>query len=361
MQYRERHHRTILFLGVFWAVYGLIQMLWVSNFAAWMSGYLSLCLNVFLILVCWYLFRGTDSINLFLRMAIGAWAVFVLFGTYEMLTGFHWTEPLSIWSRDNLRLFFANPNDCGTWLVLCYCFVLFYQAVRRSHIVWFVLAWIPTFVLVLETGSRACLIGIVLLPVLYAASKLFIHMTNNSKQALRMLLATGSIAVTALALIFALYLTVGDAVGLLDFITQDASNAQSNLTRVELIIQSFELITDYAMMGCGAGQSVQYLGTNAHNLFLELFIEYGFVIGGIFVYMLVSIFARFFHRRIPAGERAFCFSFTCSFIIISISSSSINRLRIMWVLLVLVFLYHKAEWEPRRYTVVQRSTLKPLY
>ena len=100
---------------------------------------------------------------------------------------------------------------------------------------------------------------------------------------------------------------------------------------VEVILNSF-------FLGAGAGRTVALIGTNPHNFFLEILADHGIVIFGIICYMFYQICVRMFKSKYDIKTRTIGSSFAVAVILLSISSSSMLRLRLMWICLTMIYI-----------------------
>lgn len=327
-------YRMILFFAFFWMVYMLFQVLWIKDFELWTAGILSNIINVFLILDIWIFLRTEKDLKLFLSLSVPVWLFNVGLGMYEIISNNHFIfEGVSYWDRNYVRTFFGNPNDAATWIVLSYLFLSYYlNKYVRTRMIMIISCAITTFV-VFNTGSRACLYGMILYAVFYCCSILMIRakMMNNAMK----LISYVTVTISVIYLIYALY---GGGLSALIVKFAGKGSIMSDFTRLKITTDTIRTIVNSALFGVGANQTIAYIGINPHNFLLEMFSDFGVIVFGMVCAFLVNIINVLFRAEWHPRIRAHFCAFTVTFIVISISSSSMNRLRLTWLLLTIMFL-----------------------
>jgi hypothetical protein len=84
----------------------------------------------------------------------------------------------------------------------------------------------------------------------------------------------------------------------------------------------------------GPGSSLQLLGNNPHNLIAELLYEYGIIV--MFLYVS-SLFFYLFRKRVDLRKLQYYVPYSLGMLLISLTSSSIIREKVYWLIIFLVF------------------------
>lgn len=328
----EREKKVVLLLAAFWMCLSVIQGLWVTDYRAWMFGLRTLFINLFICIELCILFRDSHEYMMVLKGVEVSLYLSVAFGILEIITGIHLDDDLSF--GNDIRTFFGNPNDYATWIVLCLFGTTLYYA-RKKRRCLCALAWILAMYIVLHTGSRAALLSLLIAVVFFVIGFMAGYEKNIKGSTRKRIKAFHIIGMAAVAVFLTICLSCVDIVTLAN---NDVANASSNIIRLKIIRDSAMVICGYLFMGAGAGQTTIYIGINPHNFLLELLGDYGIVVTVILLYMLWKIFVRIFADQKVTDSGIVCFAFAPAFVMVSISSSSILRLRIMWVVLILFYL-----------------------
>lgn len=337
--HKEKKYNIVPLFAGFWFIYSCVQIIWVQDLGLWKSGVISNCINVFICFEVWFLLENHDDFQFVLKSSAFSWLLCIGIGGYELLTGNHFIfENISYWERDLVRTFFGNPNDCASWFVLSfYCIALYLIATSKRKEI-FGVVWTVTTFLVVKTGSRACLLGMLIFMLFYILMHIIMKFENSRVKGTN---ASKVVFVLIVSLCTAIVVSVLMEYGVMGVLNKVSGkgNVQSDSYRLDITRNTLKAIWESAFMGCGAYQSIKYIGTNPHNFLLELFADYGIIIFGCTCFFMWDIFSRYFDKKQERHLRAFYFAYTFSFIITSISSSSMNRLRMTWICLLVIYLF----------------------
>lgn len=335
--------RWIFGLCIIWGVYDLLQLFWVQDYTLWFSGSRMLFINLYLCILLCVVINSKEEYLFQLKSIVFSWGIQITAGAYEIIFSKHFiSEGVSYWDRNHVRTFFGNPNDCATWIVLCFFGLFLYMCIKKYLRLFMLIALGITTFAVYATGSRACTLGMVVFIIALILGKVLIYFSNRKinkwKQLIQLLFYFIVLMVSAIIIVLLFF----EREILDNFILQYISsvgNTESDLLRLTLTEGSMRVAINYMLAGAGAFQSINYLGINPHNFLLEILADYGIFIFLIIVSMLLNIFWKIFDLKLTKDIRSFCFSFFLSFLVISISSSSINRLRLTWIIIIMMFLY----------------------
>lgn len=334
--YSSKEHKIFLILCFFWLVYGAIQGIWAKDSGLFIQGYLQLVINMFMCFEILMLIGNKSDLNLLLSSGLISFLLTFVVGLYEFITDNHFRDDMEF--GESVRTFFGNPNDCATWMCLCFFLTVLFLLINNLSKWWYLIAWGASVFTVYNTGSRACLIGLILVAVLYFFSKLVLWIEHKTKNGI--VTTKYLFAFAILVVIFAIIIIVTNE-HFFEWlkIFSGEGNYESDILRIDITIKTIETVVNSFFMGVGANQTIRYIDINPHNFVLELLADYGFIVFVIVMYILLSIFFRFFNAKISIGSRIFSVIFVVPLLVIGISSSSMNRIRMTWVCIVIVYLY----------------------
>ena len=198
-------------------------------------------------------------------------SVLALHGVEQAITGIGWTgEGLSQGTRIQYVGIFNDPNDLGLLFVMCLP-MAFYLSGRGGlmglrRMFWLALAGLLVYGCYL-TNSRGTMLALLALLAVYAWKKYGI-------------LAAGTLASVALAGLMALPSRMQEL---------DVSE-ESALGRVEAWYEGIQMFMSHPLFGIGAGGYSDLYNLTAHNSFVLVLAEMGFIGFTIFLAMVVYCF-----------------------------------------------------------------------
>ncbi len=346
-QYKKQgqEKRIVLFLVVFWAAASMVQVFWVGDIASWKLGIRSLFINLFICFEMCVLFRNNQEYLLVMKSIEVSLLLSIAVGLCEVFVGIHFdTNVQEAAFRDEIRSFLGNPNDYATWIILCLLGVTLYYAKRKRRYICIV-EWVLGLFVIYHTGSRSGMLSVLtaVFFILMGNALKFVGSTRDGatgkKKAFHVL---GIVSAMALG---GLFLLGGDVVAI---INKFSSASTSDVFRLKIIEGSLGVALKYVLMGAGANQTTFYVGINPHNFLLELFADYGILVAAVIIYILWKIFIRMFDEKGITAYGIACYAFVPTFLLISIASSSMARLRIMWVVLLLYYFVSAEQTKERK-------------
>lgn len=342
---KVRNHLT--FLGL-WLIYAIVSLAWTESYGDAIEEIAFLLMIVAVVGITVHMLRTLDDLDRFYRFWLLVLVAIASVGIWEVATGHHLPSSKSnelFFDRDTPTCVFRNPNDFATVLTLCLPFAVTWMSHAKSLLqrilgLGIILA---TLQLILETGSRANMIG-----VLLGAAFWFTFLLPARKK-VATVLALGA-AVILLAMLPTVRLgdniaEIGKELGTIDSENIETSGTSLNV-RVNLISNSLRLVVDTFGFGVGAG-NIEYriardyaentLGIiNVHNWWVEILANYGlFVFIGYVVFFLSLLLGLIkAHRRLTSvRQKRICEALIfglVAFSVASTSSSSVMTLRPQW-------------------------------
>ncbi len=306
-----------LFL-VTWLCYSIMQLLWVSDINSGIRQWLLLATGVFIvysIMVTTHSLKDITHLSQALTIiclfnaGMGAWEHFTKrpfllsrFGDFSART--QGLIPFRFFSPAGAH---GNPNDFATALFFLAALstgILF----SKGKIIWKLLAVVSgicSFVVIIWTGSRT---NMVALPA-FAACVLLLA-ANASRKSLYLIIVLCTICSS---IVISLYQE--DALAMSNSYYSEVetlANWQNN-PRVGLLINAVYTANETFGLGAGPNNAHRYMAegpvsvahlTAPHSLYAELLSEYGYLITGGFLYLIISLVLYLFRvwRYFPVAE-----------------------------------------------------------
>lgn len=311
---RSRPIKLFAAVWLLWVTWGMLSILWSPDPENGLREVMELCFGSTVILVLHLLVVGKARGLAWLRTAwvaalLGASAV----AGWELLTSQHLKSafmdqaPARIVRESLVISTFGNPNNFGGFLLLAFPFVLWgLESARTSpRRLGYALIILLSLVLILLTGSRLSLAGVVLIGILYALRKF---------KGRRRILAI-VVLVLLLAALIALVVVFKPMVALKLMGTTDEFGNEGGSGGTRLAIYKDALFYSYETYGFGIGAGgfghrmshgyVPYFAegiTAPHNFWLEVLSQYGLGVFLAFVGWFLYMARMFFRKALVEFE-----------------------------------------------------------
>jgi teichuronic acid biosynthesis protein TuaE len=334
--------RVLIFL-LLWLAYGFISLLWAKSL---MDGFKYMVLMGTGVL---FVFLAVFSFKTFARLIwfYGIWMfmTFILLVIGLMNHFAHIQLPSStLYGGPEYKLsyptaVFFNQNDFATFLSISFFFYFFAAKNSRS-------VWLKTFALLLAllsvymiylTESRASLLGIMVGIIVY----LFMLLPASIK---KVTVIICSVTAVVCSVVFFNKFTV-----LIGSFFNPGNQVSSNIVRLNLLKNAFHFVLETFGFGVGAGNIPFYLKNEAiyetnhvvevHNWLAEIMGNFGiFVFLGYltaYIYLFYSLYRAYKTKENwkQKGVIEACMMGLISFLVSSISPSSVSNLYFHWVFL----------------------------
>ncbi len=260
--------------------------------------------------------------------------VICVLGLYESFTGKYLYISYEYYLRDMnfLGLYypktiFFNTNDLTVFLLCCLPITLICIEGKKSGKFLKLLIMGLSFSVIILTGSRTGMIDIVLFIVLDLLYSEYIK--------------KGTLKTILLIIIFSLIaiLTIGFfPIEVLDKYNNN-TNFFDNSDRTIIWNNIFELSKNSGFMGIGPGMVGVLNNLPAHNLFLEIFCEFGIIGFFCFIMFLVGIFPKFKYVKSKIFVKYFAIFFWI-FLSCIMCSSSMQGYYFIWAIWGIVYAYY---------------------
>lgn len=323
----------IVFFFMFWVFYACVQVIFTDiNQEYFSTGLHQLITNaMFAFMVC-YTVHDRRSFNTIRNAMTGVLAVNTLMGIFEILTGIHFVEAESIWDANTARAFSNNPNEYATTMYCAMMGVVLFslQGKLKMEIK---LLLTGSVICIVFSHSRGILYAVIIFVLAYCAMKVYYGFKGN-----------GSFfkLLFAMAIPLVCYIIVSGALlEIINWLVDSFSGKGdygSDLYRINLIRDGMKFFRESHGFGVGAGQSIYLVKMNLHNFLVEILVEYGILIFTGILFILWYIWRMAFEPCISKNSRCIYFAFVPSLIMASISSSSINKFKIFWIMIIMFYL-----------------------
>ncbi len=267
-------------LYALWVAWLCVTMIWAPDRARALT-YLASFLLIGILAVATASAGVSQRRFRFLLLSIAAgYALMVLVGTGESLTGHHLpTSGLAAGVR-TASAFFFNPNDLGTFLAMCWPFLLLglFSTRRRAVLALDVLAIAVGAWVLVDTGSRSALLAIAL-ETLVAAAFVAFRRGIGARITVVIIVAAvmGGIGYLALS-------GSTSKLNVVNLVREQQAGQGSGATRLQLQVAGLRAAATRYFLGVGPGNAEPIVQAqnpdlsiiNLHDWWLEVFVDGGF-------------------------------------------------------------------------------------
>ncbi|MDM5299618.1 O-antigen ligase family protein [Bacillus pumilus] len=350
-----QHIRVKGILGFFaaWFLYGLISLLWAHSVTDGLKYMSLLAMGMgFVFLVVMYIQRMDQLVTFY-----SIWLVMTVF---VMGIGFYNHFTLNHLPNTSLYLgpaykqhyptsVFFNQNDFATFLSISFfLYVACMRQMKNGYVKAFgLLGAISALYLILLTESRASLLGI------FAGIAIYVWLLMPRFLKKWSLIAVAGLGVVFIAVFSAKIYSVFNDLFLASQVAHSFSEPlPSNIARANLIKNAWHFFTDSYGFGVGAGNVSYYLAhysifdtdqvVEVHNWLLEVMANFGFAIMlgyiSVYAYLMFTLYQQYQLADTRAAKMIIegLFAAMLSFLVSSISPSTVSNLYFHWVFLGLV-------------------------
>lgn len=278
--------------------------------------------------------KDDNSIELLANYAFVGLILTCVISTYELITHTHFIKLNEYYARmgiGNAFGFQVNINDNASLIAICLFSVYFVY--RKKKILSIIIA-IWSLCLIQIIDSRLVLLSIICTLMTAIVVIVFGKILSYYKQMTNLLFFLG---VGVIVLLFISFFSVDSFI----YYISDSSNYKNDFARVDFMESAIKsIIGPQFLFGNGAGVTVEKIGYSIHSLLVELLCDYGIFVFVWFMYFLIKLILSF-SEKISVSSKSFITSFTVAFILISFCSSSMLRIRPIWMMFSLVWNYYR--------------------
>lgn len=337
---KSRSVKYCVFFFIIWSLYSIITI------------YKSLNLIDYLIMG-FFICIGTANIIFFVKYFNIEEKKYIIFNMINIPVFLNCIYYIFLYfvKNENIGGLYHNSNDLATVLLLTMPIAIYLIAntkniLHKSYNIIFLVVYIFCFV---NITSRACMLGLILAILIFC---IFIILKNRKKILENRNFKILIIILFIVCLLVGIYVYI-HYVGKLSFVPIENAKT-SNEVRTNLIFNGLYFLTqDYNLIfGIGSGNNRYYLENysiysinniyNFHNLWLDIVVEYGIFIfiGFISVYIIIckELYKISGDKFVGKINTIYLF-FLLSFVIASISSSTIITREWLWIIFAMIISY----------------------
>lgn len=340
------YKNSILFFNI-WFIWAIMSLLWAQDKQRGLYQLKFFALGLICGFFCFSVIQSSEDIYKIMKVISISVVVNNLIAWHDIIWARYYFLQDSIKRQDyqdaGLPLgLFENTNDLATYLAFM-CFIMtavFLIEKKKIEKTYYALLAGSSILLLLKTGSKANLIGMLLAVMILIICHLY------KRKVIALLASTGIFAsVFVLVNIDNLNEIIQTLKATLLHTYRGPTSSYS--IRINLILNAFISIKETFGIGVGVGNSQYYMRTQGtyetygtfalHNFWLELFSEYGVIMGGLFLLFYVGLIFTFLHNMrfsIEKKDKIVSACFLCclvQFVFGSLSSSSVMTASWLWV------------------------------
>ena len=338
----DRIHRRkyAYYFLVFWLVHAIIQRIWVADGTIWMSQFFSTCINILIGLAVLSVTNDRYSLRFILSAVHISLLLQIAIGFIEIKTHRQFVEMTTKVETTWIHSFFGNPNDYASWIYMCFVCTIIYISLKEKRWwtnIYIVFLTAASFLIQWHTESRSGIGCMLIFLILYLVMRVWLMLTKKDRR--MMLIGKMAVVICCCVGLFIVIslLVSNDLVGWT--LSRSGVMYNSDLSRINLMRKSISVFLDYFCLGAGAGQSAYIIGFPLHNFFLEILSDFGIVVFCMMLKLLLDSWNMTFNRMNTDHERSMLLAFFPSFILMSIGSSSLVRLRMVWVMIICIYIW----------------------
>lgn len=345
--------KGILLFFAFWFIYGLVSLLWAKSVTAGIKYLALLAMGIFFVYLIVMYVQKVERLMIVYSIWLVMTILLMIIGFYNHITHHHLPSSTLYTGPEYKQHYptsvFFNQNDFATFLSISFfLYIALVKNIKNGYIkaIGLFLS-VCALYLIFATGSRASLLGI----FAGAAVYIFIVLPPVLKKIAIWLSAAG---ITIFAVLFAsrIYSKFWELFLAPQTLHSFHETLPSNVARANLLKNAWHFFLDSYGFGVGAGNVSYYLEhhalydtdnvTEVHNWLVEILSNFGLFImlGYLAVYAyLIWVLYKFYERKLGNQSKLITeglITALVSFLVSSISPSSVSNLFFHWVFLALV-------------------------
>lgn len=322
---------------IIWAIYGAFQIVICKDLNLAKEFYSVIIINCFIVVYMLSSIKTKYEFTYILNIFSITFFLNIVGGYYEFFTGNRIApidEHLILGYEGKVSSFIGNFNDFCTFLfigIVVFLIQLHIVKTKKQRLLYF-FGIISAVYLIFVNGARGGMYGCYLLAIFSILFLIELKIIVNRK------MEALFISVIGLVVLITSFLYI-NSIGLVNLVYKFSSGGDigSDVLRATLITDSINAFINSFGFGIGSGQSIALLGINVHNFYIEIFTEYGLLIGLGAIYLsFIMMFQN--KKNIPTTLKAILRATAIALVVVNVTASSTNKMRAMWIFLTMVFL-----------------------
>jgi hypothetical protein len=340
--FKSKTIRNIFIGFILWIVYALVFALFIRDTAIFITFYLILLSNAFVVMFSLLIIRTNYELKYALRALSMGIAINILAAGWEYFTGSIIIQSVKYRGLPVVAGFIGNYNDFCTFMFIGIVLYAIEILLSKKMVIKSIYAFgiVVEVLIIFYNGARGAIFSLYILVALLLLLY-FLRMCIKSK-----LLFYTIVFFFAALVVISIWRYINEvgiykALALLD--RSAGGDTGSDLWRYHAIIKCLNAFKDSFGFGVGSGQTISILnGNNVHNFYIEIITEYGIIFGFFTVYLSLIVFISH-DKNIPPLMDALIQACGYSMIIANVTSSSSNKMRALWIFMTLIFLIKKTD------------------
>lgn len=331
-------NKCAIVLFLIWILYGLVQIIIVKDLELFFGFYSILVNNAFLFISILLVVGNEYEFRFILHIVTLCIWMNIIASGWEYFSGnIIVSQKYLLADRQYIAGFIGNFNDFCTYMYFgCILFLIqLYFSNHKFEKIFCIVGIVLSVSIILFDGARGGVFSIVLFVPCFILF-MIIDKSMVSESVSRFIYMIIFLCVFLFAYFTIKTNGIYETLAFLD--RSDGGDIVSDRGRLSLIISCLRATLDTLGFGVGPGQSnIVCGGINVHNFYIEILCEYGVLICMFVIYLSfwVPMQRKF---NMPPYLNAVTQSFAVTFIIASVTSSSINKMRMLWIFLALIFI-----------------------
>lgn len=328
-------------------LYALVSLIWVIDRHESLDTFMYQLSGVGVAVFMASVIHNFNDIKLFLRILSVCYIIIVIFSVIEIYSGVYFFHPgeLAYTLKDSYGFnfpytVFYNTNDNAAFLTMFAPFVVFtimdWAGGKLGKLLGVILSVIAFFALICGRARNCFTTIICFMAVLLLVC---IIKKNFRKYAVTVAVIYASLPLATLLI----KLTELKSSSVLSKIGTINSSDHSISERLEMTLGGFRMAAAYHYMGVGVGNSVPLMPyftrlkpINLHNMPLQIFVEYGIIIFGLYALVTVLLARDFLKSHTKSDKESLfillCFLTLLAFQVVGLQPSDAMHILALWML-----------------------------
>lgn len=341
--------KNVCIFLILWIFYATVSLLWSPKVQETYLGFSLLFVNSLLFMeIIVFSLKANNPLKSLVWAWVCAFLITSVVALWEIVTNNHLQSAKEMWTsqgalsgtivRKYASFTFYNPNTYCYYISLVFPFALhlFFQSKKAVEYLYYI---VPVLLIVFIMSQNSSRGGLLTLSIIFCTF-IYFKMKNSSSKVIIQVV----IWVFILALFLFLY---GEIIFQALFYRLDNQEMFEDQARLSLMIASWHIFLDSYGFGSGTGSMVYALGhssanptrfTYAHNMMMEVLLEYGIIFGlGIILYLLKLFLSG---RKIQDYKlKSVVLGSVFSFPFYSVINSESLTVSFVWMFFATIFVY----------------------
>ena len=340
----NRNIRYCCYVMLAWVAYGITQIWIVTDLGLFLTFYFILINNVLTVIMTFLIVKRKEDLKFAVDMFAVAFVINLLGGIYEYITQRVIIDTGNTYEgMIKIGGFIGNFNNFCAFLfigVVVFCLKILSDKSLIKRLFYCICIAVAVYFMFFN-GSRGGIYSLYIFIALWPLFWVLGKIVKNEKNYNKLIICLGTI-VCILGVVFVYSYGFYNALALLD--RSGGGDIGSDRGRVQLILGGIRNAIETYGYGIGAGQSMIEPGINLHCFFVEILAEYGVFFGTFVTYLSVILFIKR-KNNVNIAVDSLLQAAGYAFVLVNITPSSINAMRVLWIYLSIVLMIKEMGFE----------------